>query len=222
MSTKDEILAELDGLIVEGKRIDASYYVGDMGSRYSKLPEVDFHSFATASRAAIARIAGLSSEFYRVLPATPPQVDVLGYGGSFISGITGALAALQNAVRGGLLVTLENQLRANVYDDFLVQAEELLKANYHVAAMVLVGGVLEDHLRKLCDARKLKWSGNGSISKYNDLLRDTIYPQPTWRRIQGVGDLRNDAAHGQGTSIKVDDVKDSLQFARRFLADYPA
>lgn len=64
--------------------------------------------------------------------------------------------------------------------------------------MVLVGGVLEDHLQKLCVKNGLTWKGKGSISTYNDLLHGSEYDKPIWRRIQSIGDIRNDAAHGQG------------------------
>lgn len=223
MPLKDKLLRELDDLIAEGQRLDSSYDMTDMGSRESNIAEVEFQSFVTASRASVERIAGKTSEFYAAIPRDiPDRIAVLGYGGSVVPVITGTLIALRKAVDAGLLVRLENRLRANVYDDFLVQAGELLSAGYHVAAMVLTGSVLEDHLRKLCVARNLTWSGNGSISKYNDLLRDNCYTQSTWRRIQAIGDVRNDAAHGSGASVKREDVDDAHQFVGRFLADHPA
>jgi hypothetical protein len=171
MTLKDDLLLELDSLIAEGQRLDGSYRMTDMGSRESAIAEADFQAFVTASRAAVDRIAGRNSEFYAGLPKqTQDRIAVLGYGGSVVSVITGVLVALRRAVNAGWLVSLENRLRANVYDDFLGQSEGLLKAGYHVAAIVLIGGVLEDHLRKHCDARSLTWTGDGSLSKYNDVL----------------------------------------------------
>ena len=120
-----------------------------------------------------------------------------------------------------MLVSLENRLRANIHDDFLQQAEELLKGGYEVAAIVISGGVLENHLRNLATARTLSWNGNGSLSKYNDALRNTLYPQPTWRRIQSITDLRNDAAHGDTANINRADVGESLKYIQRFISDYP-
>jgi hypothetical protein len=125
-------------------------------------------------------------------------------------------------VDAGLLVSLADRMRANIHDDFLEQAKTLLGAGYHVAAIVLTGGVLENHLRKLCDNRSLKWTGDGSISKYNDLLHGALYDKPTWRRIQSIGDVRNDAAHGNGAEVKVDDAKDAHKYVGRFLDDYSA
>ena len=122
----------------------------------------------------------------------------------------------------GLLESLEDKLRANVHDDFLEQAESLLSAGHHVPAIVLISGVLEDHLRKLCTNRTLSWKGKGSLAAYNNLLHGDAYEKPVWRRIQGIGDVRNDAAHGEGDKVKREDVDDALAYARRMLADYPS
>jgi hypothetical protein len=131
----------------------------------------------------------------------------------------GALLAFRTAVYAGLLVQLEAIVRANVYDDLLLQADELLKARYDVAAMVLIGAVLEQHLQKLCIGRSVSWNGAGSFSKYNDILRQVVYDQVTWRRIQSIADLRNQAAHGETTPVKGEDVADVHKYVMRFLSD---
>ena len=86
--------------------------------------------------------------------------------------------------------------------------------------MVLIGGVLENHLQKMILSHGLILPNNGNISKYNDLLRDNAYVQTVWRRIQSISDLRNVAAHGKGSTLDSHDVKDALAFVQRFIADY--
>jgi hypothetical protein len=224
MALKDDLLAELDNLINEGQRLDASYRLDGVGNYWSELPEADFHAFYTSSRSSIARIAGKHSEFYATLPQElPRQVTCTIGGGSFVAVLTGALRALRASVEAGLLVSLENRLRANVYDDFLVQAEALLERGYHVVAIVLIGGVLEDHLRKLCDARSLTWKGDGSLSKYNDALYAAdLYAKTVLSRVQAIAHVRNEAAHGNGAAVKREDVDDALAYVRHFVTDYPA
>lgn len=218
---KAEVLAELDGLIAEGTRLDATFVL-DGYHYWSQEPEASFHRLYVQARAAVARLSGTNSEFYRALPTElPGQVTVKDAGASFVAKITGSLEALRDTVDRGLLATLESRLRANVYDDFLVQARDLLAAGYHVAAMSLIGGVLEDHLSKLCRKANLTWAGHGSISKYNDLLKDNLYPQTTWRRIQAIGDVRNEADHGNGANVKRNDVDDAWTYVQRLLSDYP-
>ena len=225
MTIKSDVLKQLDGLIDEGKRLDDSYTMTDMASYESSVPERDLRAYATKAFAAIARIAGKESEFYGMLPEVDyvNGIAVAGYSNTFVPSVLGSLTGLRDAVDNNYLEQLETRVRANIHDDFLQQAKELLDQNYHVAAMVLIGGVLEDHLNKLCVKNGLTWNGNGSISKYNDACRQgNIYNQPIWRRIQSIGDSRNDAAHGQGANVNAPDVQDAFQFTERFIADYPA
>lgn len=221
MAVRDDLLKELDGLIEEGQRIVASYQMGEWGHSSSTLPETNLQAFATLAVAAVERIAGRDSEFYKLMPTKPKEeLRNAGYDTSYLPALTGTLIALRRAVEADLLVRLERRVRANVYDDFLEQAGELLAAGYHVAAMVLVGGVLEDHLCKLCTSRGLVCKGSGSLAKYNDLLREKLYDQPVWRRIQSIADVRNNAAHGKGATVKAEDVDDAQRFTGRLLSDF--
>ncbi|MCE2503117.1 MAG: DUF4145 domain-containing protein [Chlorobi bacterium] len=219
---KKEVLTQLDVLIKTGDELTESFKTG--AHRYeSSQPEARLRAFVTSALATIVRIAGEDSQYYKNIPQKPLSSRAgLCCEDVFIETVTGALMALHNAVDQGLLQSLESRLRANIHDDFLVQASELLDAGYHVAALVLTGGVLEDHLQKMIHARELTLPNKGSISKYNDLLRDNAYDQPKWRRIQSISDLRNDAAHGEGSEITPEDAKDAHTFVQRFITDYPA
>ncbi|QSQ19310.1 hypothetical protein JY651_28690 [Pyxidicoccus parkwayensis] len=170
----------------------------------------------------IARIAGRESEFYRSYARGASEAWSHREQAS-VEATLGVLLALRRAVESGWLTSLEERLRANVHNDFMLQAEQLLDAGYHVAAMVLIGGVLEDHLRVLCNARGISWTGNGSINTYNGALyRAGLYPVHTMNRVQGVGQLRNQAAHGQGASIVAAAVVDERNYVARFMGEYPA
>lgn len=220
---KSQVCAELDTLIERGRKLDSSFQKVEYGVK-SSVPEAEHRAFITASLAAIARVAGRDSEYFECAPKQDLKTSITSgwVQGPTIPAMLGALMALREAVGAGLLQSLETRLRANVHDDFLEQAKQLDNSGYHVAAMVLAGGVLEDHLKKLCQRQSLTWSGSGSLSKYNDLLRDVAYPQPTWRRIQAIGDVRNHAAHGEGDQVAPADVADAMQFISRLIADYPA
>ena len=221
MSIKADLLKELDGLVEKGNQLQESYKL-DVESYTSETPEADFRAFFTGGLAALSRIARQQSEYYKQVPQLNAY-DLLHFPLSrprHIPALIGSLTALRQAVDGGLLESLESKLRANVHDDFLKQGETLLKAGYHVAAMVLIGGVLEDHLQKLCTIRNQPWSGKGSLSAYNDVLHGPVYEKPVWRRIQAIGDVRNDAAHGDGAKVKRDDVDDALSYVHKMLADY--
>jgi hypothetical protein len=222
MIVREAILSQLDALIAQGEKITHSYPSEPRltgAARRTQLPEHEVRAFLTSVFAAVERIAGRDSEYYRQLVSIRPG-EVVTYAPEIPSAAYGAVLALRDAVDTGLLVHLEAIVRANVYDDLLLQADELLKARYDVAAMVLVGAVLEQHLQKLCIGRSLSWNGAGSLSKYNDLLREVLYDVATWRRLQAIADLRNHAAHGETTLVKVEDVADARKYVMRFLSDY--
>ncbi|MCY3767557.1 MAG: DUF4145 domain-containing protein [Gemmatimonadetes bacterium] len=224
-----EILSQLDALIETGRRLIDSYELKEFEYE-SSVPEVELRAFVTSALAAIERIAGKDSPYNTNIPesrvSSPLAVDglqaITRANLHFMPTVTGVLISLRDAVDQGLLQSLESRLRANIHDDFLVQASELLDAGFHVAAIVLIGGVLEDHLRKMVQGQGLPLPKNGSISKYNDLLRKNTYYQSVWRRIQSIGDLRNDAAHGKASNITAEDVNDAHNFVQRFITDHPA
>lgn len=226
---KREILSQLDALIETGQRLIDSYELKEFEYE-SSVPEVELRAFVTTALAAIERISGKNSPYYANIPearlSSPLAVDglqaITRANLHFLPTVTGVLISLREAVDKGLLVSLESKLRANIHDDFLVQASELLRAGFHVAAMVLIGGVLEDHLRKMIQKRGLSLPKKGGISKYNNLLRENLYSQSVWHRIQSIAGLRNDAAHGEGSKIAPEDVKDAHRFVQRFITDYPA
>lgn len=220
---KTEVLTRLDTLIETGQRLADSFQMKE-AMYQSSVPEAEHRAFVTSALAAIEGIAGENSQYYQSIPQerVPSELAFSGYDRPFIPTVTGILIALRDTVNQGLLQSLESRLRVNIHDDFLVQASELLDASYHIAALVLTGGVLENHLQKMIHVHGLTLPKKGSISKYNDLLRNNAYDQPIWRRIQSISDLRNDAAHGQGSAITLEDAKDAHTFVQRFIADHPA
>ena len=65
----------------------------------------------------------------------------------------GILAAAKEDYIGGLLDDQKTLVCAEVFTDFLQQADYLLREGYKDPAAVIAGAVLEDGLRRLCDLR---------------------------------------------------------------------
>jgi hypothetical protein len=220
MELKDTILTELDDLIARGVPLAESYTTSGMQiTPMSNVAEWSIRAFVTTASATIDRLTGRDSQFYRQIIINPTKP--LAAASEVVMSIVGSLHALREAVQKDHLLTLQQMVQAAVLDDFLGQSDALLEGKYHVAAMVLVGGVLEEHLGKLCANRSVKPAGRPGLSMYNDALKGIAYDQPVWRRLQVIVDLRNLAAHGEGAKVKAEDVSEALAFARRFLADYP-
>ena len=112
-------------------------------------------------------------------------------------------------------------IEAEIFDDFLEQAEELFKKDYFQPAAVIAGCVLEDGLRKLCDKNSIRFTRKTTIDPMNvELAKIGIYNKLIQNKITHLGDLRNKAAHGEWTEFTEKDVEDMIRDVRRFMEDY--
>ena len=135
----------------------------------------------------------------------------------------GVVKALRDDFDGGHLLSIRGLVRGEVFRDFLEQGQHLLDQGYWQPVAVIVGAVLEDHLRKLCSKHptialpakpKLDWM-NAELAKagqYNVLRQKQV---TFW------ADIRNKAAHGEWQNLKPADIETMLREVPGFLADNP-
>ncbi len=64
--------------------------------------------------------------------------------------LVGILQALKTDIEEGYLWKMSELISADIFSDFLEMAQYLLSEGYKDPSAVLIGGVLEEHLRKLC------------------------------------------------------------------------
>ncbi len=111
----------------------------------------------------------------------------------------GTLEAIQHAISGGLLLSVEDIVRAESFNSVLDQADFLHTQGFFLAAGVLARAVLEEHLRA--------WGANCSlpISKpkpsLNDfkdaLYKDKKFSLSVAKHIEAMAAVGNDAAHNK-------------------------
>ena len=128
------------------------------------------------------------------------------------------IAALDD-MRGGYLVDMKELVEAEIFSDFMDQAEELFSKGYHPAAAVVAGCVLEDALRKLCELQsEIELPDKPKLSWMNDRLREhDVYNLLTHKRITANADLRNKAAHGEWKEFDKDDVREMMSSINIFM-----
>jgi hypothetical protein len=110
-----------------------------------------------------------------------------------------------------LLTDIKGVLQADLFDNEISKARELLKKGHLRAAGVIAGVVLESHLAGVCENHLVRFrKRKPTISDYNDGLKNAeVYDTPTWRFIQRLGDIRNLCAHAGErlpTSEEVDEL----------------
>lgn len=137
----------------------------------------------------------------------------------------GALEAVKYELENGYLDKLTSLIQADIFSDFIEMGEHLLKEGYKDAAAVIIGSVLEDSLRKLCEANNINTSNEKGKKLTidplnNELEKAEIYNQLVKKQITSWADLRNNAAHGHFEEYDINQVKNMLQFVTAFTANY--
>ena len=106
-------------------------------------------------------------------------------------------------------------------------AEYLLSEGYKDASAVIIGSVLEEHLRQLCQANSIDievLSGRKKIPKKADVMnadlaKAGVYGKLEQKNVTAWLDLRNNAAHGKYSLYNADQVRTMyegvLEFASR-------
>lgn len=196
MPTKTRLLAEIDFAI-------QTWTEARERSKYDDLSDLKDGTLAEV-------VATLSSTIERLAPPGSPfrnRCDEIlstwgpkGYHAAHVA-LLGVLKSLRKAYAQDYLSTVEELVHADMFSDFLGMAEYLLDSGYKDPAAVMVGGVLEQHLRNLCVKHKTPVTNNdGSArkaSQMNDDLAKVAYDKLVHKGVTYWLDVRNKAAHGK-------------------------
>jgi hypothetical protein len=134
----------------------------------------------------------------------------------------GVLRAIDEAIDDGLLVRVEELMRAEEFSSLLDQADHLEGQGYFLAAGVLGRAVLEEHLRSWCaTAGLLPSKARPTLNDFNAALyKAKLLTASVMKHVEAMAATGNDAAHNKPT-LRQEDVQRLLRDARDFIAKYP-
>jgi hypothetical protein len=168
------------------------------------------------ARNLLSQSCGAGSEHYREFQRVEEDPGYSSY--SFMQRLMAVFLAAKEDYEGGYTRSIRSLVHAELFDDELEQAKELLTAGYKAPSAVIARVVLETTLRKLCGDRNI---GVGKLDKMNaDLAKDDLYDTLVQKRVTMLADIGNKAAHGD-TSFTHDDVRGMIADIERFVSDYP-
>lgn len=198
--------------VLATKRSLASHVIGDYEVDSQKA-----YQWATSVQNLLARVFGPTSEHYKNFTA---QVNkYLTYSTTYIA--QGILKAAKDDYDNAYLFELQRLVEAEVFDDFLEQAEHLLDSGYYQPAAVVAGCVLEDGLRKLCDAHGINLPPRPKLDAMNaQLAKAGVFTKLVQKRITTLAELRNKAAHAQWSEFSQDDVREMVEAVRRLMEEH--
>jgi hypothetical protein len=163
----------------------------------------------------LERTAGAGNIYYRLLLESH-GADQL----KFTPGIMlGILKSALTDFREGFMVDAKLLVSAEVFADFLVQAEILLENDYKDAAAVIIRAVLEDGLRRVCISKGIEVRPRWGVDDLaTQLTKHNILTAVQKGEIDGKRELGNSAAHGRFHEYTKADVEAFHEFVQRLLA----
>jgi len=140
--------------------------------------------------------------------------------------IAGVLTSLKIAYESGYLATITELIHADLFSDLIGMAEYLFSEGYKDPAAVIIGSVLEEHLRKLCDKNGIAVDFSGRPKKADqlnsDLTAKPVYSKLDQKSVTSWLDLRNKAAHGKYGEYTKEQVALLIQSIQDFMTRIPA
>lgn len=192
-----------------------------MGSDYVNLGLLT--GFRTASLSFIKNLYGQNHPYYlnfdeRVKRAAYYDTE---------NGIN-ILVSIKNEIENDWLISLKQIVSAEIFSDFLDMSKYLLDNKYKDASAVMIGSVLEEHLRFLCNNNSV----DITVTKVADIIpkkADTLNADLVKAGVYGVLeqknvtawlDLRNRAAHGKYSEYSQEQVELMYQGVLNFIINY--
>jgi len=112
---------------------------------------------------------------------------------------------------GTVLADVKGHIQADIEDEELAVASQLLRINLRAAGAV-AGVVLEGHLQRVAANHGISVTNKSpTISDLNEPLKKAgIYDVPTWRKTQCLGDIRNLCDHKKAQEPTQDQVTELI------------
>lgn len=117
------------------------------------------------------------------------------------------------------LYDLKQLLQADIFDSELDSAAELCKKGFYRAAGAVCGVVIEKHLHQVAISHNLTIpKKNATINVYNDLLKNNgVIDTTIFRRIQLMGDIRNNCDHNNTKEPSKEDIEDLIDLTNKLI-----
>jgi hypothetical protein len=220
--TKEFFLKQIDDILKDYNAIKAKSRFDDFSGPEVGIDEIS--SIITKSKAAVTRITGEKSEYYKDIDAILKRTNI--WDGKKVSYIIGIISALKSDLQNDFLKSLSDIIQSEVFSDYLEMAEHLLNEGYKDPAAVLIGSTLETHLRELCKANgidteflnsKRNLTPKKADSMNTDLAKANVYTGAYQKQVLAWLSIRNSAAHGKYTDYTNEEIKLMLQGVRQFI-----
>ena len=225
VSVKKKFIERCQQLIREGEKLKETQKENQIPDSERYISFVDretFFQWKNSSENLIVKISSTDSSYYKdfydyVKNDFDQYCDHNLH--QLIAGI-GILRSVKEDLEQGFLEKVQDLVVAEVFTDFLDQAEHLLKNGYKDPAASLAGAVLEDGLKKIAKKNDIPVKKRDTIDSLNQKLsQQQLYNTLKKSSVNIWREIRNSVAHGKFNDYKESDVKAMIDGIRNFLSE---
>lgn len=195
-----DLARRVDELIEMGKKVQSTSYSDGERFPVKYVRDAPMAGFRSACLSFVERVYGRAHSHY--------EQFVEKTGTSYLSDAERAIAileAIRSELQGGWLFEVKSLVASELFSDFLDQADHLLQQGYKDAAAVMIGSVLEEHIRQLCLRHSIELSNikdEKTVPRKADrlnaeLAKASVYSAIDAKQVTAWLGLRNSAAHGE-------------------------
>lgn len=220
MVLNERIDAKFQEILEEGKKMLAIHPIsnGMGGFKSDRGLEYNYNKLFVSALNLIEKTCGKDSSYYVKLEDLYTKYQTRTY---HIPKFVGIIESAYEDLKLGLLEDTRALITAEVFVDFMEQAEYLLSNGYKLPAAVLARAVLEDSLRILCKENGIALSGRPKLDKMNaDLTKKNVYNRNVQKQVTAWSGIGNSAAHGRPNEFSDSDVRNMINGIVTFNATY--
>jgi len=193
----DELIKRVDELLLQEAYVRKTKTIDSIGNE--SVDYAQLRGLRTAALSFIERIFGDTHPYYIEFRD--------GVSREYFQSVEIARVILKNIkeeLKGGWIFSTKGLVSAEIFSNFLEMANHLLNEGYKDPAAVMIGSVLEEHLRQLCYKEGIQSTiskgGKQSFKKAdtlnNELAGQSVYNKLDHKNVIAWLGLRNNAAHG--------------------------
>lgn len=213
-----ELKNRVEELILLAKKTLSTTRSSQYGGDY--VDTIIFNELRSSSLSFIKNLYGSDHPYYNEFNTRALHAE-----SAYVEHGLGVLMGIKNELEGGWLVKVKGLVTAEVFSDFLEMSEYLLQEKYKDPAAVMIGSVLEGHLRQLCGNKgiPIEITKDGKpIPKKAEMLNSELAAADIYNKLDQKGvttwlDLRNKAAHGKYEEYTIEQVYIMYQGVLNFM-----
>jgi len=219
----DKLLNRVNDLLTKAEEVRATEKFGPYGS--DGVDTGKLRGFRAASLSFIESLYSTSHVYYTDFNTSVHRSTYISHLNTGVE----ILSSIKHEIENGYLSSLKGIISAEIFTDFIEMAEHLLQEGYKDPAAVIIGSVLEQHIKQLCIANDIDVENekDGKIiplkaDRLNaELYKSNICSKTDQKSVTTWLDIRNNAAHGNYKEYTTDQINIMLMGVTDFISRNP-